>query len=33
MPGVPGAGLLFADRGEQEFKGLPEPWRVYALDD
>ena len=28
-----GAGLQFTDRGEQEFKGVPEPWRVYALED
>jgi class 3 adenylate cyclase len=27
-----GAGLRFADRGEHEFKGVPEKWRVYAVD-
>lgn len=27
---VAGSGLVFADRGEHEFKGVPGTWRVYA---
>ncbi len=30
---VLGSGLGFADRGEHELKGVPERWRVYAVDD
>jgi class 3 adenylate cyclase/pimeloyl-ACP methyl ester carboxylesterase len=26
-----GAGLTFIDRGEQTLKGIPEPWRLYAI--
>jgi class 3 adenylate cyclase len=28
---VAGSGLAFADRGEHELKGVPGPWRVYAV--
>jgi class 3 adenylate cyclase len=28
---VSGAGLEFADRGSHELKGVPDPWRLYAL--
>ena len=28
---VAGSGLAFADRGEQELKGVPGSWRVYAV--
>ncbi|MEO3758611.1 adenylate/guanylate cyclase domain-containing protein [Mycobacterium sp. B14F4] len=31
-PLVLGSGLPFADRGEHDLKGLPGPWRVYAVD-
>ena len=27
---VAGSGIVFEDRGEQSFKGVPEPWRVFA---
>ena len=27
---VAGSGLVFEPRGERAFKGVPEPWRVYA---
>jgi class 3 adenylate cyclase len=30
---VLGSGLTFADRGEHELKGVPERWRVYAVQD
>jgi class 3 adenylate cyclase len=30
---VAGAGLTFADRGNHQLKGLPEPVHVYALED
>lgn len=26
-----GSGLRFADRGEQNLKGVPDPWRLYAV--
>ena len=29
---VAGSGLRFEDRGEQTLKGLPEPWRLFAVD-
>jgi class 3 adenylate cyclase len=29
---VAGSGLRFADRGECVLKGLPEPWRLYAVE-
>ena len=29
---VVGSGLRFADRGLRAFKGVPDPWRLYALD-
>jgi class 3 adenylate cyclase len=28
-----GSGLRFADRGEQNLKGVPDPWRLYAVVD
>ncbi len=28
---VAGSGLRFDDRGEQQLRGLPNPWRVYAV--
>jgi class 3 adenylate cyclase len=28
---VAGSGLLFGDRGEQELKGVPGTWRLYAV--
>jgi class 3 adenylate cyclase len=28
---VAGAGIEFSDRGEHRLKGIPEPWRVYAV--
>jgi class 3 adenylate cyclase len=28
---VAGSGLVFEDRGEQELKGVPEAWRLYAV--
>jgi len=28
---VAGSGLEFDDRGEHELKGVPRPWRVYAV--
>jgi uncharacterized protein (TIGR00369 family) len=28
-----GSGLRFADRGEQNLKGVPDPWRFYAVVD
>jgi class 3 adenylate cyclase len=28
---VAGSGLLFEDRGEQELKGVPGKWSVYAV--
>jgi class 3 adenylate cyclase len=30
---VLGSGLAFADRGEHELKGVPDRWRVYAVED
>jgi class 3 adenylate cyclase/pimeloyl-ACP methyl ester carboxylesterase len=29
---VAGSGLTFHDRGSHHLKGIPEPWRVWALD-
>ncbi len=29
---VAGSGLEFADRGEQDLKGLPGTWQIYAVD-
>lgn len=29
---VAGSGLRFEDRGVQPLKGLPEPWRLFAVD-
>ena len=29
---VAGSGLRFVDRGEHELKGVPDPWRVFAVD-
>jgi class 3 adenylate cyclase len=28
---VAGSGLVFADRGEHELKGVPGPWHLYAV--
>jgi class 3 adenylate cyclase len=28
---VAGSGLHFEDRGEHQLKGVPEPWRLFAL--
>lgn len=28
---VAGSGLVFEDRGEKALKGVPEPWRVFAV--
>jgi class 3 adenylate cyclase len=28
---VAGAGIEFTDRGEYQLKGIPDPWRVYAV--
>ena len=28
---VAGSGLVFADRGEHELKGVPESWRLYSV--
>ena len=28
---VTGASLAFADRGEHTLKGVPEPWRLFAV--
>ena len=30
---VAGSGIGFADRGEQNLKGVPDPWRLFAVDD
>ena len=29
---VVGSGLRFEDRGEHALKGVPDPWRLYALE-
>ena len=26
-----GSALRFVDRGEQQLKGVPDPWRLYAV--
>ena len=28
-----GSGLVFADRGEHQLKGVPDRWRLYAVVD
>jgi class 3 adenylate cyclase len=28
---VVGSGIEFADHGEQTLRGVPEPWRVFAV--
>jgi class 3 adenylate cyclase len=28
-----GSGFVFADRGEAALKGVPEAWRLFAVDD
>ena len=28
-----GSGVRFADRGERNLKGVPDPWRLYAVVD
>jgi hypothetical protein len=30
---VAGSGIGFDDRGEHELKGVPEPWRLFAVAD
>ena len=30
---VAGSGLRFQDRGVHELKGIPDPWRLYAVED
>jgi len=30
---VAGSGIEFRDRGEYELKGIPTPWRLFALAD
>jgi class 3 adenylate cyclase len=30
---VAGSGLRFEDRGSRELKGVPDPWRVFAVID
>jgi class 3 adenylate cyclase len=32
-PLVLGSRITFADRGDHELKGVPGPWRVFAVDD
>jgi len=32
-PLVLGSRLAFTDRGDHELKGVPGPWRVFAVDD
>jgi class 3 adenylate cyclase len=29
---VAGSGVEFTDRGEQELKGIPGTWRLFAVD-
>jgi class 3 adenylate cyclase len=29
---VAGSGIRFTERGEHELKGVPEPWRLYAVE-
>jgi class 3 adenylate cyclase len=29
---VAGSGFSFADRGEHELKGVPDRWRLYAVE-
>jgi class 3 adenylate cyclase len=29
---VAGSGLMFADRGEHELKGVPGTWHLFAVD-
>ena len=30
---VAGSGIGFEDRGDAELKGVPAPWRIYAVTD
>jgi hypothetical protein len=30
---VAGSGITFADRGEPDLKGVPDTWRLYAVQD
>ena len=30
---VAGSGILFAERGAAELKGVPREWRLYAVED
>jgi hypothetical protein len=29
---VAGSGITFAERGEHELKGVPDTWRLFAVD-
>jgi len=29
---VAGSGITFQDRGEHKLKGVPDPWRLFAVD-
>ena len=29
---VSGSGIAFADRGEHVLKGVPDAWRIYAVE-
>ena len=29
---IVGSGLTLADRGEHDLKGVPGPWRIFAVD-
>jgi len=29
---VAGSGIRFADRGEHALKGVPDPWRLFAVE-
>jgi hypothetical protein len=28
---VAGSGFVFEDRGEHDLKGVPEPWKLFAV--
>jgi class 3 adenylate cyclase len=29
---VAGSGIRFVDRGDHELKGIPDPWRLFAVE-
>jgi hypothetical protein len=29
---VVGSGIRFSERGEREFKGVPDRWRLFSVD-